>query len=72
MRFKGFLLQNKTSALASLILEDSLDRQAEEASDLEGERETRVVLASLDGVDALAGNIETLGELRLAPAAFGA
>ena len=58
--------------MASLVLKDCFDRQAEEASELEGERQAGIILAGLDGVDALAGDVEEVGELRLAPAAFGA
>lgn len=57
---------------ASFILEDRLDRLTKEARDLESERQTRVVFARFDGVDALARHIEPFRQLGLTPAAFGA
>jgi hypothetical protein len=54
------------------IREDGFYRAVEEASEFEGERETGIELAGFDGVDGLAGDFETLGEVGLAPVAFGA
>src|SRR6185437_1453217 len=54
------------------VVEDLLDGQGEDAGDAEGEGERRVVAAGLDGVDALAGDLELLGEVGLRPAAEGA
>jgi len=52
--------------------EHLLDGQAEQLGDSKGERQRRVVLARLDGVDALPRDAETLGEVALAPVALGA
>jgi hypothetical protein len=54
------------------IREDGFDGAVEEASEFEGEGETGIELAGLDGVDGLARDFETLCEVRLAPVAFGA
>src|SRR5688572_19687573 len=54
------------------VVEHRLDGQVEQAGDLEGERQRRVVLAGLDGVDALAGDPQAISELALAPVALGA
>jgi hypothetical protein len=51
---------------------DGFDGAVEEASKFEGERETGIKLAGLDGVDGLAGDFEFLGEVGLAPVVFGA
>src|SRR5689334_17233748 len=40
------------------VIENLLDRQAEQARDLEREREGRIVFAGLDGVDRLPGHVE--------------
>ena len=45
-----------------LIVEDRLDRLAEEAGDPEGERQGGVVLARLQRVDGLARHIEPVGQ----------
>lgn len=56
---------------SALTLDDSLDQLAEEAGDLEGERQAGV-LGGPDGIDALARHVERLGQLHLARPAFGA
>src|SRR5580698_10303580 len=55
-----------------LLGEDRLDGLAEQAGDLEGERQAGVVFAGLDGVDALARDVEPPGEFGLTPVALGA
>ena len=52
------------------ILEERFDRLTKEARDFEGERQARVVLARLDGIDTLARHIEPFRQLGLTPAAF--
>ena len=52
--------------------EDGFDGAVEEASEFEGQWETGIELAGLDGVDGLAGNLEALSEVGLGPVAFGA
>src|SRR6185437_6798708 len=56
----------------SVVHENRLDRLAEQARDLERQRQAGVVLAGLDGVDALARDVEPGREVRLAPVALGA
>ena len=46
--------------------------EAEQFGDPEGERQRGIVAAGLDGVDALARDFEPIGEIALAPVAFGA
>jgi hypothetical protein len=55
-----------------LVREDGFDGAVEEASKFESERETGIELAGFNGVDGLPGDFETLGEVGLAPVAFGA
>src|SRR5580658_320923 len=55
-----------------IVLEDRLHRLAEQPRDAEGERQRRIELARLDGIDALARDAEAHGEFGLAPALFGA
>ena len=52
--------------------EDLLDERVEQAGDLEGEGEARVVATGLDRVDRLARDGESLREGRLRPLALGA
>jgi hypothetical protein len=56
----------------SSIVEDVLDREREEPRETEGDRQARVELARLDRVDRLSRHPDTLGQLRLGPAAFRA
>ena len=51
---------------------DLLDRQAENIGYAERERQRRIVLARLDRVYALQRDLQSLGEVLLAPVAFGA
>lgn len=53
-----------------LVLENRLDRLSEQAGNPEGERQAWVVLAGLDRVNALAGNVEALGQVGLVPSEF--
>jgi hypothetical protein len=55
-----------------LIREDGFDGAVEEASEFEGEWQTGIELAGLDGVDGLARDLESFGEVCLAPVTFGA
>jgi len=55
-----------------LICEDGFDGTVEETGEFEGEWETGIELAGLDGVDGLAGDLESFGEVGLAPVLFGA
>lgn len=48
-------------------LENLLDWHSEQFGDLEGKRQRRIELAAFDGVDALPGYTELLGEFDLAP-----
>jgi len=50
-------------------IKDLLDGPPEEPGDPEGQRKRRVVLAALERVDGLARHAETVGKLRLRPAA---
>src|SRR6185436_2934441 len=50
---------------------DLFDRFAEQLRDGERERQAGVVSSSLDGVHRLARHLELVGEIALAPAAFG-
>ena len=67
---RGSSLMN--GAGARFILEERFDRLTKEARDFEGERQARVVLARLDGIDALARHVEPFRQLGLTPVAFGA
>src|ERR1044072_8931625 len=58
--------------LRSVVREDGFDRKLEERGDAEGERQARIIFAGLDGVDALPGDLQPLGEIALAPVALGA
>ena len=53
------------------VSEDGFDGAVEEASEFEGQWEAGVEFAGLDGVDGLAGDLETLGEVGLGPVVFG-
>ncbi len=52
--------------------EDGLDRLLEQPRDAERERQAGVVLAVLDRVDGLTGDLQLFGEPRLRPVALGA
>src|SRR6185295_15594463 len=52
-------------AFALLGVEDLLDRQPEEAGDAKGQGEAGVVLSGFDGVDGLARDLQTLGQVAL-------
>ena len=54
----------------SFIIEDFLDAAPEQAGDGEGQRQGRVILPGFDGVDGLAGDVEPVGQLGLAPSLF--
>jgi hypothetical protein len=54
------------------VLENPLDRQAEQPRHSEGQRQAWVALARLDGVDRLARDLQALGQVGLGPFAFGA
>ena len=53
-------------------MEDILDPSTEQACDAERERQRRIESSGLDGVDRLARDAEMIGEIALAPVAFGA
>lgn len=55
---------------ATLFLEDFLDPQSEQPGDAEGEGQGRFGLARLNGVDALAGDLQPFRQFGLAPAFF--
>ena len=57
--------------LVFLRIEDLFDPQIEQLGDGKGQRQGRVVLAGLDGVDALTGHTEPFGKARLAPGPQG-
>src|SRR5512139_2669558 len=59
-----------TNHLLSVVMEDLLDRAAEEAGDRERQRKRRQVAARLDRVDRLARYVQLLGELALTEAAL--
>jgi hypothetical protein len=52
--------------------ENRLDGLAEEPGDAKGERQTRIVFASFDGVHGLARHSEPRSEFRLGPITLGA
>src|ERR1700682_1113590 len=54
------------------IQKDCLDRCVEEAGQAEGQRQAGVEFAGFDGVDALAGDFESFGQVGLAPLPLGA
>ena len=75
LRHAGRVIVVTSSGSAVLLVfvgEDGFDGAVEEASEFEGERETGIELAGLDGVDRLPRDFEALGEIGLAPVAFGA
>jgi len=49
-------------------VEDLFDLQVEDPCNLEGKRQRRIIFAGFDGIDALAGNVQPLSEVGLAPA----
>jgi hypothetical protein len=51
--------------------EDGFDGAVEEASEFEGEWETGIELAGLDGIDGLTRDFEAFGKIGLGPVAFG-
>src|SRR5690349_9723385 len=53
------------------IIENLLDRQIEQAGDLEGERQRRVIFSRLDRIDRLARDIEPDRQVGLAPVMLG-
>lgn len=53
-------------------MKNLFDAETEEPGSPEGERQARIELACLDGVDGLPGHIEGVGQLRLRPVALGA
>src|SRR3954463_16761604 len=53
-------------------IEDLLDRAPEESRDAKSEGQAGVVLSFLDGVDRLARDLQSLGQVGLRPVAFGA
>src|SRR5690606_10909099 len=55
-----------------VVEEDGLDGAPEDAGDAEGQRQGRIVLAGLDGVDGLARDAQARGQVALAPAPLGA
>ena len=55
-----------------LQLEDMVGGAGEDAGEDEGELKAGDVAVALDGVDALAGDTDGLGELLLSPSAGGA
>jgi hypothetical protein len=55
-----------------LVDEDGFDGGFEETGEFEGQGEAGIVLAGLNGVDGLAGDLEAFGEVGLGPVAFGA
>src|ERR1700751_3214711 len=65
-------LRKDVSVGLGFVFEDLLDGEGEDFGDAEGEGERGVVAAGLDGVDALAGDVELLGEEGLGPATEGA
>jgi hypothetical protein len=72
-----YLRKDVTDVMAAeaelvLVNEDGLDGGFEETGEFEGQWEAGVVLAGLDGVDGLAGDLEAFGEVGLGPVAFGA
>ena len=54
------------------VAEDMLDRGREEAGEFEGQRQAGIETAGLNGVDGLAGDVEAVGEIGLAPATLSA
>jgi|ERR1700683_1653466 len=53
--------------LISIRGEDVFDFELKLPGDFEGERQTGIVAAGLDGIDGLAGNFEPSGQIGLAP-----
>src|SRR3546814_6051408 len=68
MRISDWSSDVCSSDLASIALEDFLDRKFEHIGDAEGERQRGIVATGLDRVDALAADAETFGQILLAPA----
>lgn len=58
--------------LAIVVMKDLFDGQSEEPGGPEGQRQTWIEFARLDGVDGLPGDIEGVGQLGLGPIALGA
>ena len=56
---------------ASIVLENLLNPQPEQARSFEGERQAGVEFPLLDRIDRLPGNLQLLGQLRLGPVALG-
>src|SRR5579875_446629 len=52
--------------------ENVLDRAVEETSDTKSKRKAGIEFAGFDGVDALAGNLQALGEVGLTPVTLSA
>lgn len=52
--------------------EQRLDRLAEYVGDLESEGQARVIAAGLDRIDGLAGHVQPVGQVGLAPPSYGA
>ena len=50
--------------------EDLFDRLIEDGGDTKGERQARIVLSLLDGIDGLTGDLELLRQVCLSPIAF--
>src|SRR2546427_11371582 len=72
MTLLGSLVMFFVVRLLWFVDEDGFDGGVEKAGEFEGQRETGVVLAGLDCVDGLAGDLEFLGEVGLGPVAFSA
>src|SRR5258708_35083943 len=53
-------------------MKNLFDAQSEEPSGPEGERQARIELARLDGVDGVPGHIKGVGQLGLRPVTLGA
>src|SRR5688572_6981474 len=60
------------AAFPETVIENLLDPFVEEAGQLEGQRQRRIIFAGLDRVDGLARHAEPAAKLRLAPVAFRA
>src|ERR1700679_1202486 len=68
----SFLFDFRRKTTAILVMKNLFDAQSEEPSGPEGERQARIELARLDGVNGLPGHIQGVGQLGLRPVALGA
>src|ERR1700722_13149960 len=68
----SILFDFRRKIIAILIMKNLFNAQSEEAGGAESQRQARIELARLDGVDGLPGHIQRAGQLGLRPVALGA